>query len=118
MVYVEDNKFKTNKFTLKERILLEDFPSWNNLEFCKLAVQQNGYALKYVNGQTEEICKLAVQQKGYALCYVKERTDEICKLAVQQNGLALHYVKEQTEEICKLAVQQNGKLDNGRSTKN
>ena len=76
--------------------------------FCKLAVQQDGWALRYVKVQTEEICKLAVQQGGYALQYVKVQTEEICKLAVQQDGHALNSVTVQTEEICKLAVQENG----------
>lgn len=35
-----------------------------------------------MQNQTEEKCKLAVQQDGYALQHVKNRTDEICKLAV------------------------------------
>jgi len=38
---------------------------------CKIAVQQNGYALGYVKNQTEEICKLAVQQDENALDFVK-----------------------------------------------
>ena len=78
-------------------------------EICKLAVQKNGYSLSFVKiEQTEELCKLAVQQNGLSLCYVKNLTDEICKLAVKQNGLALHIVKHQTEELCKLAIQQTG----------
>ena len=77
-------------------------------ELCKLAVQQNGDSLRYVDHQTEEICKLAVRQNGYSLRYVKNQTEEICKLAVQQNGYSLENVKDQTDEICKLAVQQNG----------
>ena len=77
-------------------------------ESCKIAVQQNGYALEFIENQTEELCKLAVQQNGLALTLVKDQTDEVCKLAVQQNGMALRYVKNQTGEICKLAVQQNG----------
>ena len=31
------------------------------------------------------MCKLAVQQNGDALKYVKEPTEEMCRLAVQQN---------------------------------
>jgi hypothetical protein len=76
-------------------------------EICKLAVQQNGYALEYVRNQTEEICKLAVKQNGYALQYVKNQTEEICKLAVQQKSDALSWIKNQTEEICKFALQQD-----------
>jgi hypothetical protein len=37
------------------------------------AVKQDGYALKYVNEQTEEICLEAVKQKSYALKYVNEQ---------------------------------------------
>ena len=126
LVHVENNKFKANKFYLHPKVSLKDFEQWNNLEFCKLAVQQNGFALKYISEekQTEEICstlfeckleasllsKLAVQQNGYALQFVKKQTEEICKLAVQQNAYALQFVKDQTEEICKLAVQKNGHL--------
>ena len=40
---------------------------------------------------TGEICKLAVQQNGNALKYVKEQTDEICKLSVQQYGDAIFF---------------------------
>ena len=76
-------------------------------DICKLAVRQNGYALQYVEIQTDDICKLAVQQNGCALYYVEIQTDDICKLAVQQNGLALQYVENQTEEIYELAIQQN-----------
>jgi hypothetical protein len=77
-------------------------------ELCKLAVRQDGKALQYVKNQTEEICKLAVQQDGLALYYVELKTEELCQLAVKQNANALKYVKNQTEEICKLAVQQDG----------
>jgi hypothetical protein len=31
------------------------------------------------------ICKLAVQQDGHALRFIKEQTEEICKLAVQRD---------------------------------
>ena len=47
-VYIEENKFKADKFILRERILLEDFASWNDDEFCKIAVEKNVFALKYV----------------------------------------------------------------------
>ena len=77
-------------------------------ELCKLAVLKNGYALKCVKEQTEEICILAMKQNKDAIMYVKNQTEEICKISVQQNGLSLMYIKNQTDEICKLAVRQNG----------
>ena len=52
---------------------------------CKLAVQQDGLALRRVrkNLQNEEICKLAVLQDANALEYVRKdlQTEEIRKLA-------------------------------------
>ncbi len=60
-----------------------------------VAVEQNGYALRYVKEQTEAICLVAVEQNGFALQYVKEQTEAICRVAVEQNGDALRYVKEE-----------------------
>ena len=72
------------------------------------AVEQDGFALRYVQMQTEEICLAAVKQKGYALRYVQMQTEEICLAAVKQSGYALAYVQMQTEEICLAAVKQDG----------
>jgi hypothetical protein len=103
-VYVGSDNFKADKIILAERQLMD----WSDDDFCKLAVQQEGCALRLVTNQTEEICKLAVQRHTAAILWVKDQTDEICKLVVQQDGDDLLYIKIQTEEICKLAVQQNG----------
>ena len=58
------------------------------------AVKQNGYALQYVQTQTEAICMEAVKQNGYALQYVQTQTEAICMEAVKQNGCALQYVQK------------------------
>ena len=36
-----------------------------------------------------------VEQNGYALQYVEEQTEAICLAAVKQDGCALRYVREQ-----------------------
>jgi hypothetical protein len=123
-VYVEDNKYKTNKFILGDakRIfndyelclkavshygkLLQHIENQTN-ELCLAAISQNSLALRYVKKQTPEICLKAVTQNGIVLQYVKEQTSEICLAAVKQNGIALRYVKEQNAEICLEAVKQN-----------
>ena len=43
------------------------------LKTCKFSIEQNSYALEYVEEQTEEICQLTVNQNHYALEYVKEQ---------------------------------------------
>ena len=72
------------------------------------AVNQDGWALKYVQNQTEEICLAAVNQDGYALQYVQNQTEEICLAAVNESGYALRFVQNQTEAICLAAVNQDG----------
>ena len=110
--FTEENRYKIIINSIKKDGLFLNLlrKEEQNEEICKLAVQQNGFALQYVKiEQTEELCKLAVQQNGLCLGYVKiEQTEELCKFALQQNGLSLGYVKNKTEELCKLAVQQNG----------
>ncbi len=71
---------KYNHTTMEPNIILfEDFDNFSDPVFCKLAVQQNGLALEFVEEQTEEICKLAVQQNWRALEFVKEQNEELCK---------------------------------------
>jgi len=73
------------------------------------AVQQEGYALQYVNNQTDQVCLAAVQENGNALQYVNNQTEELCLSAVQENSYALQYVNNnnQTENVCLAAIQKN-----------
>jgi len=48
------------------------------------AVQQDGYALRYVTDQTPEICLAAVQQDGGALQFVTDQTPELCLAAAKK----------------------------------
>jgi len=88
------NKYRSDKLILGPPYPIAEHPMWSDTEICRLAVQQDGRALQYVQNQTDEICKLAVQQNGLALRYVRNQTDEICKLAIQQNSRALQYARK------------------------
>lgn len=59
-------------------------------------VEQDGRALAFVpiDLRSEKLSRLAVQQDGWALKYVQQQTPEICLAAVQQNGDALRFVPE------------------------
>ncbi len=63
-VFIEDDKYKTDKFVLETREEL-----YENYIFCKLAVQKDGMALQYVKNQTVELYKLAIQQNKLASQY-------------------------------------------------
>tara|TARA_Y100000310_G_C20131993_1_gene556273 strand:- start:37 stop:372 length:336 start_codon:yes stop_codon:yes gene_type:complete len=82
---------------------LQEFKNeWNELSYKKSlsgaealeAVKQDGYALQFVNVQTDEICLEAVKEDGYALRFVNAQTEEICLEAVKQNSYALQFVSE------------------------
>jgi hypothetical protein len=114
LIYIENDKFKTNKFILQNKVLLEDFQYWNNYDFCKSVVKQNYKTLKYIKQkfQTEELCRLAINQSAYALQYIKpeSQTEKLCKYAVEQSGFVLQYVKPeyQSKELCEIAIKENG----------
>ena len=106
--YVEDDKIKTNKFTIKNMVLVRELKEWYDNDFCLNAVKQYGLSLRHVKNQTEEICLEAVKKEGYALQHVKKQTNTICLESVKNYGGSLQYVKNQTEEICLEAVKQIG----------
>jgi len=95
------------KYKAKRIIIHDAKNAYEDYEICKLAVQEDGYALRFIKEQTEELCKLAIQQNSWALQFVKEQTEELCKLALKKHCLTLQFVKEQNPELCKLALQQN-----------
>jgi Domain of unknown function (DUF4116) len=103
-------------------------------------VVRNGFALQFVpiDSRTPELCRLAIEQNALALKYVpsdlklnrgeegslnfwqkvvgwwknggSHRTSELCRLAVQKDGRALEYVpiKYRDRELCHSAIQQHG----------
>ena len=61
-------------------------------------VKKNGLLLKNVakEFQTEKICKVAVEQHGCALEYVENQTYKICKMAIYKDSYSYTYVKNKT----------------------
>lgn len=111
LVYIEQNKFKTNKFILREKQTIND---WINasLDNALHVVRTNGYAIFSVLNQTEAICLEAIQKNIGALSCIKStyQTEAVCLAAVRINGMALELIhsRNQSEAICLAAVQQNG----------
>jgi hypothetical protein len=61
----------------------------SSLDMLKSALSQNGRLLKYVEKQkqTEELCKIAIQENPYAIKFVNEQTEELCKIAIQKKSI-------------------------------
>ncbi len=81
---------------------------------CRIAVEEDGMALKYVPNEfkTYKICRLAVMENGYAIEFVpsEHRTNELYKISLKQEGMALEYVYDEhkNDELYKIAVKQTG----------
>ena len=74
------------------------------------AVEQTGYALKFVHTQTEAICLAAVRQNGYALQFVHNQTEDICFAAVKQDSNMIQLVRDK-ELFHRLAQQFKIKIE-------
>lgn len=109
-VFVEENKFKADKFILDKRIVI-----WNDYEICMKLVSNNKFALKFVNKDIidEKICKASVEFNCHSLAYVpkKFRTLELCNYALNVDGTTLFYVPREyrTYDICLNAVKKTGR---------
>ncbi|CCL32146.1 hypothetical protein BN174_3470002 [Clostridioides difficile E15] len=72
-------------------------------------MENRGFALKYIENQTEELCLIAVREDPVALQFVKSQTEDICIEAVRRNGYVLKDVNNQTYRMCLEAVKNNGR---------
>jgi hypothetical protein len=85
-IYHEEHKLKIDRLILTNIRPLIDHILWSDPEFCKTswtAVSRNGFALQYVQKQTDELCMVAVEQTGFALVYVEKLSDELVQVALQ-----------------------------------
>lgn len=108
--------FVSNKLVITEIIDFDQIPDdvWISISKGYNNIQ---HVLQNIRNQTVELCKLAIEQNIYALRSVKkelftsEEYSEICLFAVKKNGKALRYIHENdvTKEICVQAVKQNEK---------
>ena len=73
-----------------------EFKAILSVEAAMVAVESDGYALKYVPDElkSEAMCAKAVERNGDALRYVPDelKSEAVCAKAVESDGYALRYV--------------------------
>ena len=72
------------------------------------AVEQNGYAIRYIEKPSEQLQLVAVRQNGFAIEDINNPSEEVQLAAVRQNGLAIEDIKTPSEQVKLAAVEQNG----------
>ena len=91
-----------------------EFKAILSVEAAIVAVERNGYALRYVPDElkSEAVCAKAVENDGEALRYVPDelKSEAVCAKAVENDGEALQYVPDElkSEAVCAKAVENDG----------
>ena len=71
-VWIEKDKFKTDRLILGDRVKIGDLTVWNDSSYCLEACKFDGLVLQYIKNQTPEMCLISVRQNFSALQYVLE----------------------------------------------
>ena len=76
---------------------------------CKLALKQNGDALKDIYNKSYENCLIAVKNKASAFAYVpkEHHSSEIKKIALSKSGNLIKHVENPTQEDYANAMKSN-----------
>ena len=72
------------------------------------AVEQNGYAIQYIEKPSEQLQLVAVKQDGLSIVDIKNPSEQVQLAAVKQDGLAIGLINNPSEQVQLAAVRQNG----------
>jgi hypothetical protein len=108
LVYVEEDKFKTNKFILSNRYPIENL--WKNIRYSLAAVRYNGMFLMFIINQTYKICIDAIYNDYRALPYSKIQDHTIHITAILQNPSIIMNIKNPSRYVIIEALKRDGVL--------
>lgn len=96
-VYVEDRKYKADKFELDNPIKINNFyiEYYSVKNSLKLrALRKDGLLIEYIKNQTQELCDAAVEENPYSIRYVQEkfRTQELKDKALRRDYRVSKYL--------------------------
>lgn len=96
-----------------EHVNWKDFSKADYTTLVGLAVRNNGLAVQYANmrhvlrSARDLVYYDAVNQNPFAIEYIEDQSDELCLCAVNLEGTALYGVRNQNLSICKSAIESN-----------
>lgn len=100
LVYIDNLKFKTNKFKLKPRHEIMSHPLWSNNNICLEALKFDYRIYHFIANPTPEINFQAVKLNGLLLEKIKKnQTQELVDLAIQDYPEAIRFAENQYKTI-------------------
>jgi hypothetical protein len=101
---------RTNKITTLEVYTIENFPLFEDYEFCYEGVCFNGLFMKYCKFRDENIIDNAIANIPHSIEFIENPTNEIKNKAVDLSPECIKYIKNLSYELCYKAVLKNPNL--------
>ncbi len=111
IVYIENEKIRTDKITVTERRDLFDLDCWEDDDFCKMVIAKNSFLKKYIRTklteeQEEQLLK-KVKKDPTEIQKVVNPTADVCIKAFDINPETFHYMDNPQTAVKIHAVIQN-----------
>lgn len=103
-VYIEKNKFKSNKIILQKIQHICELRELKDSNYVLNLIKKNPMSLKYIDEQTKEICDLAISLDPFSIQFIKNQTKELCELAISKDLRTIAHIKNKTREIYEFAA--------------
>jgi DNA-dependent RNA polymerase auxiliary subunit epsilon len=135
IVCVEDiktGKFKTNKFSLGEKVKIFDSNVWNDIELCKKLITADKYYINLITNKSYELILFLMEKYidyNYSLDDFKnapldikikliklkpklfkdleDTSEDLCNVAIKYDGSNIQYIESPSEQQCWDAIKQN-----------
>lgn len=124
-IYIENNKYKTDKFILGERRPIIDDPVaimsvlhsnpsriqhivTQTKELCEYVLSVSLANIQYIREPTEEMIERVLKDDMSLIRYIKKQTSELANRAIEASPRYLSFIENQTEELCEKAIRKDG----------
>jgi len=100
---------KLLNFDENQQQLVSTYPKllkFASVETQLAAVQQNGFAIYYIENPSEAVQLAAIRQDGYAIQFIEKPSEALQLAAVHQDGTAIQYIRKPSEAVKLAAVRQ------------
>src|SRR5437762_18644 len=106
-VLVEEKGYAADKLILKERILFTEAEMWNDIEFCKKAIEIDSKWIKNTKNLSIELKYSLIRKNPYVIEHLTDLTEEMCLIAVRYSAFLIKYIENPSENVCLEAISRS-----------
>ena len=111
LVYINQNKFKSDKIIIWDIYPIQDHPVWSQEKYYSKILNSYPMAFIHLKNKSEKICLEMARKWAYSLDYIPNLNPEICLAAVNKNGSVISHIptKFLSPELFGLAISKYGR---------